>query len=120
MSRSHWAGSGGGAGSSTDGTEEAGESATTSGCATRNTDGTFDFPATGGTYDAAAGTAEVRYGGTVVFSYPAHFFEITLANPTVKVTAGGTGSLLADVDLVAYNGETQQHLDQATVIGSGR
>lgn len=87
----------------------------TSGGATRNADGTFDFPATGGTYDAAAGTATVTYGGTVVFSYPAHFFEITLANPSVVVDGDGTGSLLADVDLVANGGTTEQHLDQAEI-----
>jgi len=87
----------------------------TSGGATRNADGTFDFPATGGTYDASAGTATVNYGGTVVFSYPAHFFEITLTNPSVVVDGDGTGSLLADVDLVANGGSTEQHLDQAEI-----
>ncbi|MFI5935294.1 HtaA domain-containing protein [Actinoplanes sp. NPDC051494] len=87
----------------------------TSGGATRNADGTFDFPATGGTYDVAAGTASVSYGGTVVFSYPAHMFEITVANPTVVVDGDGTGSLLADVDLVANGGTTEQHLDQAEI-----
>ena len=83
--------------------------------ATRNADGTFDFPATGGTYDAAAGTASVEYGGTVVFSYPAHMFEITVANPKVVVDGDGTGSLLADVDLVANGGTTEQHLDEAEI-----
>jgi hypothetical protein len=87
----------------------------TSNGATRNTDGTFDFPATGGTYDAAAGTATVSYGGTVVFSYPLHMFEITVSNPTLVVDGDGTGSLLADVDLVANNGTTESHLDQAEV-----
>ncbi|MEV6350734.1 HtaA domain-containing protein [Actinoplanes sp. NPDC051851] len=82
--------------------------------ATKNTDGTFDFPATGGTYDAAAGTASVNYGGTVVFSYPAHGFEITLANPTLIVDGDGQGSLKADVDLVATGAE-EQHLDQAEI-----
>ncbi|WP_051799591.1 HtaA domain-containing protein [Catenuloplanes japonicus] len=80
--------------------------------ATIDTDGTFDFPATGGTFDAAAGTATVNYGGTVVFSYPAHFFTITIANPTVVVGANGAGTLLADVDLT---GMAEQHLDQAEV-----
>ncbi|GAB7036417.1 MULTISPECIES: HtaA domain-containing protein [Catenuloplanes] len=77
-----------------------------------DTDGTFDFPATGGTFDAAAGTATVNYGGTVVFSYPAHFFTITIANPTVVVDTDGTGTLFADVDLT---GMAEQHLDQAEV-----
>ncbi|GAA0439852.1 hypothetical protein Aca07nite_48400 [Actinoplanes capillaceus] len=87
----------------------------TSNGATRNADGTFDFPATGGTYDAAAGTATVSYGGTVVFSYPAHLFEITVSNPTLVVDGDGTGSLKADVDLAAQNGGTDQHLDQAEI-----
>lgn len=80
--------------------------------ATIDTDGTFDFPATGGTFDAAAGTATVNYGGTVVFSYPAHFFTITIANPTVVVDTDGTGTLFADVDVT---GMAEQHLDQAEV-----
>ncbi|WP_433792602.1 HtaA domain-containing protein [Actinoplanes sp. CA-252034] len=87
----------------------------TSNGASRNADGTFDFPATGGTYDAAAGTATVSYGGTVVFSYPLHMFEITVSNPTLVVDGDGTGSLRADVDLVANNGTTESHLDQTEV-----
>ncbi|MEU8263401.1 HtaA domain-containing protein [Micromonospora sp. NPDC048999] len=67
--------------------------------ATVNTDGTFTFPSTGGTHDAGSGTTSATYGGKVVFSYPAHFFTITLANPTVAIT-GGTAALKADVDLV--------------------
>ncbi|WP_229067562.1 HtaA domain-containing protein [Actinoplanes sp. DH11] len=82
--------------------------------ATRNTDGTFDFAAKTGTYDASAGTANVKYQGTVVFSYPSHFFEITLANPTLVVDGDGTGSLLADVKLV-NGGVTQTDLQQAEV-----
>jgi hypothetical protein len=42
-------------------------------------------------------------------------FEITLANPTLVVDGDGTGSLLADVDLVANGGSTEQHLDQAEI-----
>jgi hypothetical protein len=87
--------------------------------ATRNADGTFDFAAKGGTYDAAAGTADVDYKGTVVFSYPAHMFEITLKDPSVVVAADGTGSLVADVTLVAYGEETsQQDAEIATLTGA--
>ncbi|WP_213453215.1 HtaA domain-containing protein [Rhizomonospora bruguierae] len=63
-----------------------------------NADGTFTFPSTGGSHDAGGGTTNATYGGTVVFSYPAHLFTITLANPTIAIS-GGTASLKADVDL---------------------
>ncbi|XTZ18422.1 HtaA domain-containing protein [Micromonospora echinospora] len=87
--------------------------------ATRNTDGTFRFTATGGSYDAATGATTVRYGGKVVFSYPAHFFTITLANPTVAVDAAG-GSLRADVDLeVSGGGFEPVSLDQAEIATLG-
>lgn len=66
--------------------------------ATINADGIFTFPSTGGTYDADSGTTNAKYGGKVVFSYPAHMFAITLANPTV-VISGGTATLKADVEL---------------------
>ncbi|MDG4764040.1 HtaA domain-containing protein [Solwaraspora sp. WMMD406] len=63
-----------------------------------NADGTFAFPSTGGSYDAETGETNATYGGTVVFSYPAHMFTITLANPTVAVS-GGAAVLKADVEL---------------------
>ncbi|RIV39117.1 HtaA domain-containing protein [Micromonospora radicis] len=89
--------------------------------ATRNADGTFRFPATGGTYDSATGATTVNYGGTVVFSYPAHFFTITLTNPTVVVDGAG-GSLLADVDLqVSGGGFEPVQIEQAAIatLGTG-
>ncbi|MGW4460743.1 HtaA domain-containing protein [Micromonospora sp. NPDC004704] len=83
--------------------------------ATRNADGTFRFAALDGSYDPATGAATVHYGGTVVLSYPAHFFKITMANPTV-VLAGETGSLLADVDLeVSGGGFEPVSVDQAAI-----
>ncbi|BCJ62255.1 HtaA domain-containing protein [Micromonospora endophytica] len=91
------------------------------GGATRNSDGTFTFPATGGSYDSATGATTVNYGGTVVFSYPGHFFTITLANPTVVVDAVG-GSLLADVDLATSGGGFEPvQVAQATIatLGTG-
>lgn len=65
-----------------------------------NADGTFAFPATGGSYDAETGETNATYGGTIVFSYPAHMFTITLANPTVVVSSG-TAVLKADVELAS-------------------
>ncbi|WFE23694.1 HtaA domain-containing protein [Solwaraspora sp. WMMD937] len=65
-----------------------------------NADGTFAFPSTGGSYDAETGETNATYGGTVVFSFPAHTFTITLANPTVA-SSGGTAVLKADVELVS-------------------
>jgi hypothetical protein len=78
-----------------------------------NTDGTFTFPSTGGTHDAGSGTTSATYGGKVVFSYPAHFFTITVANPTVAVS-GGTAALKADVDLVT-NQTDPVSVKQATI-----
>ena len=81
--------------------------------ATINTDGTFTFPSKGGTHDAASGTTSATYGGTVAFSYPAHMFTITLANPTVAIS-GGSASLKADVDLVTTMAEPVS-VKQATI-----
>ncbi|MFK3978933.1 HtaA domain-containing protein [Micromonospora sp. NPDC050397] len=83
--------------------------------AVRNADGTFRFTVEDGSYDPATGAATVHYGGRVVFSYPAHFFTITMANPTV-VLAGDTGSLRADVDLVVSGGGFEPvSVDQAEI-----
>ncbi|TDB88243.1 Htaa domain-containing protein [Micromonospora fluostatini] len=81
--------------------------------ATINADGTFTFPSTGGTHDAATGTTSAEYGGAIVFSYPAHFFTIKLANPTVSVS-GGTTALKADVDLTTTAAEPVS-VRQATI-----
>ncbi|MFG1780090.1 HtaA domain-containing protein [Micromonospora sp. NPDC049051] len=81
--------------------------------ATINADGTFTFPSAGGTHDAATGATNAEYGGTVVFSYPAHMFTITLANPTVAVS-GGDAVLKADVDLVTSAAEPVS-VRQATI-----
>lgn len=75
----------------------------TTGGATINADGTFRFPATGGTFDADAGTGSVNYGGSVVFSYPAHFFQITIADPSIVID-GAQRSLVGDVSVVASGG----------------
>ncbi|WP_433062352.1 HtaA domain-containing protein [Dactylosporangium sp. CS-033363] len=86
-----------------------------------NPNGTFRFPVTSGSYDAASGATTVHYGGTVVFSYPAHFFTITLKNPTVELS-GATRALKADVDLTVTGGGFEPvHVEQAVVatIGAG-
>ncbi|MGW0434758.1 HtaA domain-containing protein [Micromonospora sp. NPDC003197] len=69
-----------------------------------NANGTFTFPSTGGSYDPATGATTARHGGTVVFSYPAHMFTITLANPTVELSSG-MAALKADVDLATTGAE---------------
>ncbi|HEU5150212.1 MAG TPA: HtaA domain-containing protein [Iamia sp.] len=56
-----------------------------SGGATINPDGTFRFPVTGGFHHTETGTTVVHLGGQVVFSYSAHHFRITVANPTVEI-----------------------------------
>ncbi|MEU5903201.1 HtaA domain-containing protein [Micromonospora sp. NPDC047527] len=81
--------------------------------ATIKADGTFTFPSTGGTHDPATGAITAEYGGKVVFSYPAHFFTITLANPTVSVS-GGSAELKADVELVTNEVEPVS-VHQATI-----
>ncbi|WP_281896559.1 HtaA domain-containing protein [Micromonospora humidisoli] len=78
-----------------------------------NSDGTFTFPAKGGTYDADTDAIDAAYGGKIVFSYPAHFFTIALANPTVVVT-GGTAAVKADVDLTTTAAEPVS-VRQATI-----
>ncbi|MCR6484984.1 HtaA domain-containing protein [Amycolatopsis sp. OK19-0408] len=59
--------------------------------------GAYRFPLASGTLtsDSEFTTA---FTGKITFSYPAHFFTLTLANPKITV-AGGKGTLYADVDL---------------------
>ena len=86
-----------------------------------NANGTFRFPASGGTVDPATGAATVNYTGTITFSYPAHFFTIVLKNPTL-VLDGSTRSLKADVDLTVTGGGFEPvHVVQAEIatIGAG-
>ncbi len=73
-----------------------------SGGATINADGTFRFPVTGGFFHPGTGTTVVHLGGQVVFSYSAHHFRITLANPTVEI-GFGTSRLRADVTTEVTN-----------------
>jgi hypothetical protein len=64
-----------------------------------NADGTYRFPVTGGTYVPCTGAASIRFGGSVVFSYPAHGFVITLADPALIVN-GATRVLKGDVTII--------------------
>ncbi|MFJ9314838.1 HtaA domain-containing protein [Pimelobacter simplex] len=74
---------------------------------TQNADGTFAFPVTGGWSDPAAGTAEVRMGGTVRFTGhdgpPTCAVEhspclaLRISDPVLRVD-GDRGVLVADVE----------------------
>ncbi len=65
----------------------------------------FTFPQTTSSgFDHAARTGSSFYAGGVTFSYPAHGFAITIANPRVQLTSATTGTLYTDV---TYNGTTR-------------
>ncbi|XBB67666.1 HtaA domain-containing protein [Nocardioides sp. WV_118_6] len=80
---------------------------TLDGGVTQNPDGTFAFPVTGGWSDPAAGTAEVRMGGTVRFTGhdgpPTCAVEhspclaLRISDPVLRVD-GDHGVLVADVE----------------------
>lgn len=54
----------------------------------------FDYPATGGTLDAATNTGSIELAGAVVFESRAHGFTITVERPRV-VLSGATGLVYA-------------------------
>ncbi|MDO8210315.1 HtaA domain-containing protein [Conexibacter sp. CPCC 206217] len=64
---------------------------------TRNADGTFHFPVTGGSYDDATRTTTVQFGGTVVFlghcDRPDYgrpcALDMTMVSPRVEITEDG-------------------------------
>ncbi|HEY0248182.1 MAG TPA: HtaA domain-containing protein [Gryllotalpicola sp.] len=58
--------------------------------------GTFSWPFRSSSSYTSTSVFSVQYGGSIEFSYPAHFFDITIANPKVVVT-GTSGTLLADL-----------------------
>ncbi|WP_329138870.1 HtaA domain-containing protein [Streptomyces sp. NBC_01476] len=60
--------------------------------------GTFLWPFASSPSYVSASDFTVHYGGTVEFSYPAHFFDITIADPELVVKGAG-GTLYADVTL---------------------
>lgn len=49
-----------------------------------------------GTYDEAAGTASVKYAGTIQGSFGT-FYSVTISNPAVTVQGDGSGTLTAEV-----------------------
>ena len=69
---------------------------TTANGAERSPDGTFRWPLTAGTYDARAGTGELRSTGTVRFFGHAGALEVAVTDPRVEFGAGGA-TLYADV-----------------------
>lgn len=76
--------------------------------ATREADGTIDFPAAGGSYDSASGTATMKYRGTATLTYRAG--KVTVTNPTVTIDRTGT-ALRADLSTTP----SQARLTQADV-----
>lgn len=64
--------------------------------ATRNADGTFHFPLTGGSYDGDSRDTDVRFGGSVRFWSHAGLLDMTIARLRVVTTADGA-TLRADV-----------------------
>jgi len=64
--------------------------------ATANADGTFRFPAVGGTVDDATGRGTVRLGGSLRFSGHGGRLDLTLSGLRVEIGAGG-GVLRADL-----------------------
>ncbi len=87
--------------------------------ATRNEDGTFHFPVTGGEYDPESSATVVRFGGTVRFSGHADQLQMVVEDPRVEITPEGA-RLVADVrsrsltegaPLVAYPGVVLASLD---------
>lgn len=71
-----------------------GGSITTGGGATKNSDGTFRFRATSGTYDTATKELTATGSGNIEFNYRAHTFVITLDQPTLTLSPT-KGSLVA-------------------------
>lgn len=64
--------------------------------------GAYRFALKSGRYTSAGGFT-AQFGGKVTFSYPAHFFTLSLANPKIQV-AQGKGTLYADAELATSTG----------------
>jgi hypothetical protein len=64
--------------------------------ASRNPDGTFHFPVTGGEYDPETSATVVRFGGIASFRGHDGQLEMTLSGPRVEITPDGA-KLVADV-----------------------
>jgi hypothetical protein len=60
--------------------------------------GIYRWPFVSSSGYTSADDFSVQYGGRVEFSYPAHFFDVIIANPKI-VVSGGTGVMYANVSL---------------------
>lgn len=69
---------------------------TTSDGATTNGDGTFGFQPASGSFDPATGKADVKFGGTVLFTGHAGALRVRVSDPRVAYQ-GTSGVLYADV-----------------------
>jgi LPXTG-motif cell wall-anchored protein len=68
----------------------------------KSTTGEYLWPFVSSAGYTSATSFTVQYGGSVQFSYPAHFFSIVIANPRLVVD-GASGTLFADVTVTATN-----------------
>ncbi len=67
-----------------------------SGGATRNSDGTFRFPAASGSHDSTAGITSASFNGSVRFTGHNGELDTTLGNPRIQLS-GSTGILIVDI-----------------------
>lgn len=68
----------------------------TSGGATVNGDGTFNFQPGSGTFDPASGKADAKFGGTVLFTGHMGALRLQISDPRITYQ-GASGTLYADV-----------------------
>ncbi|MEU1623668.1 HtaA domain-containing protein [Streptomyces sp. NPDC005722] len=64
----------------------------------RNTTGTYQWPFASSPAYTSPDDFTVQYAGRVTYAYPAHYFEVAIAEPRL-VVHGRTGTLYADVSL---------------------
>lgn len=92
--------------------------------ATRNLDGTFHFPVSGGEYDPDTSATVVRFSGSVHFRGHEGALEMTVANPRVEITPDGA-VLIADMaskpnepgaEVTQYPGVEVAVLDDAAAV----
>ncbi|MCL3838670.1 HtaA domain-containing protein [Aeromicrobium duanguangcaii] len=73
---------------------------TLGGGATETADGTVSFVSGATSHDASTGITEVDYKGSVTGAFVmtgTRYYEVTVANPTVEVSANGAGQITAEV-----------------------
>ncbi|WP_436846340.1 HtaA domain-containing protein [Streptomyces shenzhenensis] len=64
----------------------------------KNSTGTYQWPFASSSAYTSPDDFTVRYGGSITFDYPAHYFTIEIAKPRLTVH-GKAGTLYADVSL---------------------